>query len=57
MKRFIDKDDLDLLNFILEQGKDIRITKTSYTVKIISETPKVMRKKEIEVIPDYKESE
>lgn len=55
MKQYVEKSDLDLINFILERGADVRITKTSFVVRILSEDVKVMIKKEIENLPDSKE--
>lgn len=55
MKRYVDKNDLDMINEILDKGEDVRISKTSFTVRIISEKVHVHKKKEVENIKDYAE--
>lgn len=53
MRRYVDKTDLEVINAILEKGEDVRITKSSYTVRITSEKVHVHKKKDIEPLKEY----
>ena len=52
MKEYIGKDDLPLINFILERGADVRIRKSDKGISIVSEDAKVMSRKKLEDLPE-----
>ena len=52
MKEYVGKDDLPMINFILERGGDVRIRKSDKAVSILSEDAKVMNKKKLEDLPE-----
>ena len=47
MREYISKDDLPVINRILEKGADVRIKRTSFHAIILNEDVRVAKKKEL----------
>lgn len=54
MKEYVNRDDLALINFILERGADVKIRKTDKVVSIQSVDLKTMSKKDLDELDDMK---
>jgi len=54
MKEYVSKSDLDLINFILERGADVKIRRTDKIVSIQSVDLKTMSKKNLEDLDEMK---
>ena len=52
MKEYVGKDDLPLINFILERDSSVKIIKSDESVSILSEDAKIMSVKNINDLPE-----